>query len=161
MAESPISASGHVTESFIGGVVVVVSASGVASLEGSKLEQWVLLQMEFTGVRDDEQFLFESDTEEDFRRAVLCPPLDLKGMAQDGKGPVEKPAPKLAVQPAAQPTVAAEKAKGESGEPTAQCEANPTTGGDSAPDVMMHAQDASATDLEQPAKRAKFEAEKD
>lgn len=51
------------------------------------------VQVDFTSIREDEQFLFDSDTEADFQKAVIAPPLDLKAMATDGKAPVDKPAP--------------------------------------------------------------------
>ena len=119
--------------------------------------------MEFAAVRDDEQFLFESDTEEDIRHAVLGPPLDLEGMAQDGNAPPDKSPPKpVPPQPAvaaATPAVAVAAERG-AGEPPS-CEANPAAVAAPPPDVVMHEpQAAVATDVlvdrGPPSKRAKM-----
>lgn len=118
------------------------------------ITQWVMLQVDFASVRDDEHFLFDSDTDTDFQNAVMTPPLDLEAMAQDGKGPVDKPTP----QPVAATAVAAEK-KVAAGEPAAAFEAKPTEGAPAAAaaaqDVVMNGREEAPVDLDQPAKRAK------
>jgi hypothetical protein len=44
-------------------------------------------QVDFKTILQDEQFLYESDTAEDFTSAIMAPPLDLKALAQDGLVP--------------------------------------------------------------------------
>lgn len=74
----------------------------------------MILQVDFASVKDDEHLLFDSDTEADFRLAVMAPPLDLKAMSQDGKAPLDK----LFTLPAAPMALTADR-KPVAGEPAA------------------------------------------
>jgi hypothetical protein len=109
----------------------------------------LLLQIDLAGIKDDEYFLFESDTEADSLHAVMTPPLDLQVMARDGKSPTDKLT--QLTQPIAHVAVKVEQCQ-DVADPNGTFQMSAMEDVDAAAGVN---QEGGITDPEHPAKRAK------